>query len=85
MAFGVLLKLPGQLLSPSNESLWPNPASRAEILHSYKQNMQTFTILQNGKECAVSMDQVKSAYLDKLVTEKAISVFSPDPPVKETE
>ncbi|KAM3184219.1 hypothetical protein ACTXT7_008807 [Hymenolepis weldensis] len=39
----------------------------------------------NGKKFAVSMDRVKPAYLDRLVTENANPVFQSNPPVKETE
>ncbi|VDL60513.1 unnamed protein product [Hymenolepis diminuta] len=45
---------------------------------------KTFTILQNGQESVVSMDRVKPAYLDKLVTENASPVFHPNPSVRET-
>ncbi|KAM3181933.1 hypothetical protein ACTXT7_013379, partial [Hymenolepis weldensis] len=44
-----------------------------------------FTILQSGKESVVSMDRIKPAYLDKLVTENVTSRFPSNPPVKETE
>ncbi|KAM3174278.1 hypothetical protein ACTXT7_010872 [Hymenolepis weldensis] len=46
---------------------------------------KTFTILQNDKESVASTNCVKSAYLDKFVTENTTSAFHPDPPVNETE
>ncbi|VUZ45942.1 unnamed protein product [Hymenolepis diminuta] len=39
--FGVLLKLPGQFLSPFKDSFWPNPVNYVERLNPNIQNLQT--------------------------------------------
>ncbi|KAM3172596.1 hypothetical protein ACTXT7_014209 [Hymenolepis weldensis] len=54
------------------------------LTRSFKE-AKGLTIPQNGKKSVVPTDHLKPAYLDKLVTENATSVFPPDPPVKETE
>lgn len=58
-----------------------NPLSPFPVL---QRSENTFTALQNVKESAVSMVNVKPDYLDKLVA-KIGTVFSPDSAVKETE
>ncbi|VUZ42707.1 unnamed protein product [Hymenolepis diminuta] len=58
--------------------------SMMALSRSFK-DLKRLTILQNGKERVLSMDCVKPAYLDKLVTENAPPVFHPNPPVMEIE
>ncbi|VUZ38831.1 unnamed protein product [Hymenolepis diminuta] len=40
MVFGVSLKFPGDFLSPSNNSFWPNPLNYVERLRSHMENLQ---------------------------------------------
>ncbi|VUZ51983.1 unnamed protein product [Hymenolepis diminuta] len=44
MIFGVPLKLPGEFLSPSNNSFWPNPLNYVQRLRSHMQNLQALPI-----------------------------------------
>ncbi|VUZ44463.1 unnamed protein product [Hymenolepis diminuta] len=54
-------------------------------LWSFKEAKKAFIILHDGEEFAVSLDRVKPTYLGKFISKNVTSVFSLDPPAKETE